>query len=190
MDRSDVIQKLRSLAAEGMPDEPEEVAAPPVEEEGEEDAKAKKKKAAPEPRKNGLLEVSHAEKGVHVDVQLNADQVVAAAEIVSAAGMAIDAITGVDWMKDKEMEVIYDYCYYGDYSTEDGKAFRIVVRSRIPREEATIPTISHIFQGANWHERETFEFFDINFSGHPELKRLLLPEDVDFFPLRKDFKGL
>lgn len=186
--RADVINSLRSLAAEGMPDEPEQAPPPPTE-EGEEDAKAKKK-AKPEPRKNGLLEVSHAEKGVHIDVQLNADQVVAAAEIIDQSGMSLDCITGVDWMKEKEMEVIYDYCYYGNHKVTDGKAFRVVVRARIPRDNATIPTISHVFPGANWHERETFEFFDINFENHPELKQLLLPEDADYFPLRKDFKGL
>ena len=189
MERADVIQKLKALAAEGMPDEPEVAPEPPAE-EGEEDAKAKKKKAAPEPRKNGLLEVSHAEKGVHVDVQLNADQVVAAAEIINEAGMSIDCVTGVDRLKEKEMEVIYDYCYYGDYQAPDGGAFRVVVRARIPRDEATIPTISHVFPGADWHEREVYDFFNINFENHCDLKRILLPEDADFFPLRKDFKGL
>ncbi|MEN8141119.1 MAG: NADH-quinone oxidoreductase subunit C [Thermodesulfobacteriota bacterium] len=190
MERIDLISKLRSLAALGMPDEPEEVPVPAVEEEDEADAKAKKKKAKPEPRKNGLLETSHAEKGVHVDVQVNADQVVAAAEILNESGLSLDCVTGVDWLADKEMELVYDYCYYGDYQTSDGAAFRVVVRARIPRDEATIPTVSHIFPGANWHEREVFEFMDINFAGHPELKRLLLPEDADYFPLRKDFKGL
>ena len=189
MDRADVIQKLKALAAEGMPDEPEAVPEPPAA-EGEDEGQAKKKKAAPEPRKNGLLEVSHAEKGVHFDVQLNPDQVVAAAEIINAAGMSIDCITGVDWLKDKEMEVIYDYCYYGNYQVADGAAFRIVVRARIPREDASIPTISHVFPGADWHEREAYDFFAINFEFHPDLKRILLPEDADFYPLRKDFKGL
>ena len=88
------------------------------------------------------------------------------------------------------MEVIYDYCYYGNYKVADGAAFRIVVRARIPREDASIPTISHVFSGADWHEREAYDFFAINFEFHPDLKRILLPEDADFYPLRKDFKGL
>ncbi|PLX48372.1 MAG: NADH-quinone oxidoreductase subunit C [Desulfobulbaceae bacterium] len=166
-----------------MPEEPEvaavaEEAAP----EAEEGGKAKKA-APPEPRKNGLLEVDYARRGVHVDVQVAADQVVRAAEIVDAAGMTLEAVTGVDWINDKELEVVYDYAYTG------GECFRVVVRARIPRDEANIPTITEVFAGANWHERETFDFFGINFEGHPQLEYLLLPEDCDFHPLLKDFKG-
>ena len=183
MNKTNVIQELKALAAEGMPDEPEVApAAPEVAPEGEEEAKPKKA-APPEPRKNGLLEVDFAKKGVHVDVQLNSDQVVRAAEIIDAEGLTIEAVTGVDWIKDNEMEVIYDYSYTG------GECFRIVVRARIPRDEPTIPTVSEVYPGANWHERETFDFFGINFEGHPQLEYLLLPEDCDFHPLLKDFKG-
>ena len=65
----------------------------------------------------------------------------------------------------------------------------MVIRSRIDRNNPEIPTISHIYQGANWHERETHDFFGIIFSGHPNLEPLLLPEDADFHPLLKDFKA-
>jgi NADH-quinone oxidoreductase subunit C len=47
-----------------------------------------------------------------------------------------------------------------------------------------------VFPGANWHERETHDFFGIVFLGHPDLSPLLLPEDADFHPLRKDFPGV
>lgn len=182
MNKANVIQELKSLASEGMPEEPE-VAPVASEPPAEGDETAKPKKAAPEPRKNGLLELDYARRGVHVDVQVGADQVVRAAEIVDAAGMTLDAITGVDWISDKELEVVYDYTYTG------GECFRVVVRARIPRDEPTIPTITEVFAGANWHERETFDFFGINFEGHPQLEYLLLPEDCDFHPLLKDFKG-
>jgi len=62
-----------------------------------------------------------------------------------------------------------------------------VIRSRLERDKPEVPTISHIYQGANWHERETHDFFGIKFIGHPDLSPLLLPEDADFHPLRKDF---
>jgi NADH-quinone oxidoreductase subunit C len=183
MNKLNVIEELKALAAEGMPGEPEvapvaQAAAP----EGEEDA-TPKKAAPPQPRRNGLLEVEYAVKGVHVDVQVAVDQVVRAAQIIDAAGMTLEAITGVDWINDKEMEVVYDYSFTG------GECFRVVVRTRIPRDQPNIPTISEVFPGANWHERETFDFFGINFEGHPQLEYLLLPEDCDFHPLLKDFKG-
>jgi NADH-quinone oxidoreductase subunit C len=50
-----------------------------------------------------------------------------------------------------------------------------------------MPTISHIYPGADWYEREVFDLFGIHFFNHPNLKRLLLPEDADFHPLLKDF---
>ncbi len=183
MNKANVIQELKALASEGMPDETE--VAPVVEPaspEGDQEAKPKKA-APPEPRKNGLLEVDYAVKGVHVDVQINSENVVRAAEILDRAAMTLEAVTGVDWIKDKELEVVYDYSYTG------GECLRIVVRARIPRDEPNIPTVSEVFGGANWHERETFDFFGINFEGHPQLEYLLLPEDCDFHPLLKDFKG-
>jgi NADH-quinone oxidoreductase subunit C len=183
MNKLNVIQELKALAAEGMPAEPAVAPVAPAAASEAEEGAAPKKAAPPAPRKNGLLEVDYAVKGVHVDVQLAADQVVRAAQIVDAAGMTLEAVTGVDWIADKELEVVYDYSYTG------GECFRVVVRSRIPRDQPTIPTISEVFPGANWHERETFDFFGINFEGHPQLEYLLLPEDCDFHPLLKDFKG-
>lgn len=52
-------------------------------------------------------------------------------------------------------------------------------------EEA--PTISQIYGGANWNEREVYDMYGVRFSDHPNLERILLPEDADFFALRKDF---
>ena len=78
------------------------------------------------------------------------------------------------------MEVVYDFSHYQENC-------RVVVRTRIPRDNPELPTISSIFQGANWHERETHDFFGIRFLDHPDLTPLLLPEDADFHPLRKDF---
>ncbi|MBU0481502.1 MAG: NADH-quinone oxidoreductase subunit C [Proteobacteria bacterium] len=79
------------------------------------------------------------------------------------------------------MEVVYDY------NTTGGELCRVVVRCKVPRSKPELPTISAICSGANWHERETHDFFGIVFTGHPDLSPLLLPEDADFHPLRKDF---
>ena len=185
MDQAKIKQELAALAAEGLP-EPEPVEETPPEaeaaEEKAEDAKPKKKKAKAEPRINGLIETEYAARGTHVDVQVNPDQVIRAAEILDAEGMTLEAVTGADWLKEKQMEVIYDYSFTG------GPLFRVVVRTRIDRAQPDIPTVSGVFPGANWHERETFDFFGINFTGHPQLEYLLLPEDADFHPLLKDYK--
>ena len=113
-------------------------------------------------------------------MELPAEKIPQAAEILSRENFFIESITGVDWIDEQQLEVVYDFNHFDELC-------RIVIRSRTDRNNPEIPTISHIYQGANWHERETHDFFGIKFIGHPDLSPLLLPEDADFHPLLKDF---
>jgi NADH-quinone oxidoreductase subunit C len=61
------------------------------------------------------------------------------------------------------------------------------VRTVLPRDGGRLPTVSDLWAGANWHERETAELFGVVFDGHPNLAKLLLPEEFEGFPLRKEF---
>ncbi len=124
--------------------------------------------------------VDYAAKGYHAEATVAPDQVVSVAEQLDKEGLSLDTITGVDWMAEGQMEVVYDYFH-------PAKALRVVVRTRIPRDNPEIATIQKVFPGANWHERETHDFFGIRFLGHPNLTPFLLPEDADYHPLRKDF---
>lgn len=63
----------------------------------------------------------------------------------------------------------------------------VLLRTRVPREEPQVPSVVDLFPGAAWHERETHEMFGISFTGHPDLKPLLLPAQFEGHPLRKDF---
>jgi NADH-quinone oxidoreductase subunit C len=54
-------------------------------------------------------------------------------------------------------------------------------------EGAAIDSVTRVWRGADWHEREAFDMFGIRFAGHPDPRRILMPEDFDAFPLRKDF---
>ena len=121
-----------------------------------------------------------AAKGYHLDALVRAECVVAAAEILDRRGFGLDAVTGVDWLAKGEIEVVYDYFH-------PTAPWRVVVRARVPRIDPAIATISGVFPGANWHERETHDFFGVRFDGHPNLEPLLLPEDATYHPLRKDF---
>lgn len=132
-------------------------------------------------RPDGVLVTDYAKRGVHLDVQCAPAQIVEAARLLDEAGFSLESISGIDWIKEEQMEVVYDY------NRTDGQLCRVAVRVRIPRSEPIVPTVSDIFPGANWHERETHEFFGIKFEGHPYLVPLLLPEDADFHPLLKDF---
>jgi NADH-quinone oxidoreductase subunit C len=63
----------------------------------------------------------------------------------------------------------------------------VLLRTRVPREDPQVPSVVDLFPGAAWHERETHEMFGISFTGHPDLKPLLLPTQFEGHPLRKDF---
>jgi len=64
---------------------------------------------------------------------------------------------------------------------------RALLRTRVPRANPRLGTLTGVFAGAGWHERETFEMFGVGFDGHPHLVPLLLPEGFEGHPLRKEF---
>jgi NADH-quinone oxidoreductase subunit C len=64
---------------------------------------------------------------------------------------------------------------------------RVLLRTRVPRSSPVLASLTPLFAGAAWHERETYEMFGVAFAGHPDLKPLLLPDGFDGQPLRKDF---
>jgi NADH-quinone oxidoreductase subunit C len=64
---------------------------------------------------------------------------------------------------------------------------RIRLKIYLPIENPSVPTLTNVFAGANWMERETYDFFGVIFEGHPNLKRILNVEDMIIFPLRKEY---
>lgn len=130
----------------------------------------------------GATVVDFATRGFNLDVSVPAADVVAVAERLYGHEFSLDTMTGVDWLKLGQMEVVYDYVHFSS-------GLRLVVRCRVPRDNPELATISDVFQGALWHERETHDFFGIRFLGHPNLVPFLLPEDATYHPLRKDFAG-
>ncbi|WP_079127486.1 NADH-quinone oxidoreductase subunit C [Streptomyces sp. TP-A0874] len=68
-----------------------------------------------------------------------------------------------------------------------GRLRRLLLRTAVPQEAPALPTATDVYAGAGWHERETHEMFGIDFTGHPHLAPLLLPEGFEGRPLRKDF---
>ncbi len=172
-----VAEEVETGAVDTVPAEESQVeeASPEQEEVKAEEAE----EPAPPP---GPQETDYKAKGYHLDVELPPEKISQAAEILSRENFFIESITGVDWIDEQQLEVVYDFNHFDELC-------RVVIRSRTDRNNPEIPTISHIYQGANWHERETHDFFGIKFIGHPDLSPLLLPEDADFHPLLKDFKA-
>lgn len=64
----------------------------------------------------------------------------------------------------------------------------LFLKTEVPRDEAVIETITDLWPGADWQEREVYDLFGIEFRGHPDLRRILLPEDWTGHPLRKDYR--
>jgi len=65
---------------------------------------------------------------------------------------------------------------------------RLRLKAYLPIENPSIPTITDIYVGANWQERETFDFFGVQFTGHPNLVRILNEDSMDYHPMRKEFQ--
>ena len=91
----------------------------------------------------------------------------------------VDA-TAVHWPDQPEpMELVYHL-----YRTADHDRLRLKVRSA---DRGPVPSLSSLWFSADWNERETYDMFGIDFEGHPDLRRILMPEDYTDFPLRKEF---
>ncbi len=65
---------------------------------------------------------------------------------------------------------------------------KLTIKVEVPGETPNVPSVAAIWPTANWHEREAYDLIGIVFTGHPDLRRILLPDDWDGFPLRKDYK--
>ena len=97
-----------------------------------------------------------------------------------------EAVSGTDYPKDNQIEVIYQL---GSYSRDDIVGHIFSLSTRINRDDARLPTLINVYRSVEYHERETFEMLGVYFEGHPRNERFLLPEDwADLPPLRKEFR--
>ena len=64
---------------------------------------------------------------------------------------------------------------------------RIRLKTFVEEDDLHVPTVTGVWGTANWHERETYDMFGIVFDGHPDPRRIYMPEEFEYFPLRKDF---
>ncbi len=91
----------------------------------------------------------------------------------------LNDIVGIDTVQ--HMEVVY-------HLVSIAHREHLSVKVRTDREEASVPSVVSVWPGANWQEREAFDLLGIRFAGHPDLRRIMLPEDWVGHPLRKDYE--
>src|ERR1700736_2990420 len=93
----------------------------------------------------------------------------------------VSSITAVDWLPaEPRFEVVYHL-----HSTSENK--RVRIKCRLAGTAPEIDSVTTVWRGANWYERETFDMFGIVFRNHPNLVRILMPVDWEGYPLRKDY---
>jgi NADH-quinone oxidoreductase subunit C len=94
----------------------------------------------------------------------------------------LSGVTAVDWFPmEPRFEVVYLL-----HSIEN-RMQRLRLKCRVSGDEPVIDSVTSLWKGANWYEREVFDLFGIVFRGHPELTRIMMPDHWEGHPLRKDF---
>jgi NADH-quinone oxidoreductase subunit C len=113
------------------------------------------------------------------------DGLVAAARALREAGFSVllDAVPIDLLSREPRFEVSYLLLNPGD----GGEAAHLRLKVRVPGTDPRLPTLSGVWPSANWAEREAYDFYGIVFDGHPDLRRLLMPEDWEGHPMRKDY---
>jgi NADH-quinone oxidoreductase subunit C len=90
-------------------------------------------------------------------------------------------ITAVDWAKRKNRFTVV----YHIFSLKHN--FRLVLKADVDESDCSIDTVSSVWKTSNWQERETYDMYGIKFNNHPDLRRIYMPEEFEYHPLRKDF---
>jgi len=92
----------------------------------------------------------------------------------------LSMISAVEY--DSKFELVYHLTSYQN-------KLLVELITTTPKEDPSVDSVSSIWGGANWQERESYDLMGIKFNNHPKLERILLPKDFLYHPLRKDFKG-
>jgi NADH-quinone oxidoreductase subunit C len=90
-------------------------------------------------------------------------------------------VTAIDWARRKDRFTVV----YHIFSLKHN--FRLRLKSDVDESDCSIDTVSSVWKSANWAEREAYDMYGIIFKGHPDLRRMYMPEEFEFHPLRKDF---
>ncbi len=118
---------------------------------------------------------------------VDAGSIVEACRSLRAQGFnRLSAVSAIDWFpQDPRFEVVYHL--HALPMTGAGASERVRLKCRIGGDNAEIASVTGVWEGAGWYEREIFDLFGITFTGHPDLRRIMMPDDWQGYPLRKDY---
>ena len=100
------------------------------------------------------------------------------------------SISSLDLVADERLACVYDLIHIPTDNPAEliTETREFAVRVVVDRGDPAIPSVAHVWPTANWHEREAYDLMGIRFNGHPDLRRILCPEDWEGHPLRKDYQ--
>lgn len=117
-------------------------------------------------------------------IQIAPDQILTVARFLKSDPElkfeSLMCLSGLDYGAESDLCVVYSL-----HSIE--KKHKITLRVDLPRDAARLPSVESVWRTADWHEREAFDLLGIEFTGHPDLRRILCPDDWEGYPLRKDY---
>ena len=116
-------------------------------------------------------------------LEIGAEHIVGVCEYLKQVQnfVRLSTVTAVDWYpQEPRFEVVYHL-----HSPERNERLRL--KCRLAGTNPEIDSVTPVWRGAGWYERETFDLFGVRFRNHPDLRRIMLPEDWDGYPLRKDY---
>lgn len=96
-------------------------------------------------------------------------------------------ISAVDYHPENRFALVYNLASL-PYQTQLTIRVELTVENRTAENLPEVPSVTSVWRTADWHEREAFDLMGIYFTGHPDLRRILLPDDWEGFPLRKDYE--
>lgn len=115
-------------------------------------------------------------------ITVTRENIIAACQAIKAAGYNfLEDVTAVDWYpSEPRFQIVYSIL---SFSLK--RRLRLVVR--LAGDDAALDSITSVWPAANFYEREVFDLFGVHFGGHPNLRRIMMPEDWQGHPLRKDY---
>lgn len=131
--------------------------------------------------------VAKAESDTRGHVEVNKNQILDLAKLMKSLGFDhVKAVTGIDFPEQNKIQIIYHVSSYGNL---DLAKIIFAIKTYVDYKDPKIPSLVSVWNSAWTGERETYEMLGVIFEGHPDLRRLFLPEDFEgVYPLRKDYK--